>query len=1208
MKRLLNILKKILHPTVFTILVLVIIGFVVRYFGEKLGYGQIKPFGSESVRNWVSFIAWFVAAAWASWAIGSWLWQLFKNRNSKKEKVEPSRLELEGQAMRDIFERVTKIIRLKWHGKGRFKYAMPWYVVLGKKDAGKTSLIDNVGLRFPIDHEVETELREFKGFEAADFASWRISGNDAVLIDLQGEFFVPHEDRTDVQRRLWESFLVLLKKYRPRRPLNGIVLAIDAVEFFQMSLTEREDYALLVRRTISDLVDDLGTKLPVYVTFTKLDLVAGFNEYFNALKGEDRESLFGFHFEYRRNGKQDWLEQFSEQQEEFLGSLRSHVGDMLYNIRTVEARREAFTFYRTFFGIESPMRAFLEAALSSDKFSTPPEVRGIYFTSVRQENAPDNIFYQSVGERYGLPAPLYGTAQGRSHPFFVTRLFNKVIFPEASLAGANMRVEQLQRYRSLMAVLGSAGVIILTSLFWLRQYTTNLNKADFVETKVDDFMAANMSAIDGANQAEFLPPLNTIGEATLAFGNYREKNILTSLGSLYQGKRLGPITDKAYQSALNEVFVPSLVKDVETKLRNICPKGSDEELNLLRVYRMLGEIEGRENGNIQAYYRDVWQSQFEGNAETQDDLNAHLDYALAYSPQSYEIDTDLVIDSQRNLAGVLPFKRVYSSLRAKADRELVNPESFITAAGSSFDLVYTSVDKNESSTISTTDDGCGFVSADTRELPPFIIPEFYSKEAFFGFFLENNKELPRIAADDLWVLGALANAQYSEADYDMIEQNIREIYVDDYIQTWRDQLNGLQIHKFENIRDAIEVTKVLGSSDSPIRRIAQLVSDHTNIYENIDDADGNVEGVASQLPSDKNLVAGLEIKRSFREIQKMLVSTSDEIPTKVSTMIQANADLYEYLKQIQDDASPSQKALEVAIERAQLKGDDPIYVLKRIADKLPAPFNRQLNQVADDAWRVILDMAAVALNEKWQNEIYGDYERLIAGRFPFTVGSEDDLPLEDFEGFFSPEGILDKFYREELLVFVDETTGNPREIAGNALSVESEFIESIKKAQQITKNFFDDSGNLNLAFNVSPIAMSNNSLRATLNVEGQLVSYAHGPRGHTKLVWPNVADGVIGSRVDISPTSKNGRSFSVSSAGPWSLIRLIEQGSRVNVTNNSADISFAPSEGNWVVWRFRSESQVNLFLNSPLSNFSLPEKLNAKGRAVRNFEDIDLVS
>ena len=81
-------------------------------------------------------------------------------------------------------------------------------------------------------------------------------------------------------------------------------------------------------------------------------------------------------------------------------------------------------------------------------------------------------------------------------------------------------------------------------------------------------------------------------------------------------------------------------------------------------------------------------------------------------------------------------------------------------------------------------------------------------------------------------------------------------------------------------------------------------------------------------------------------------------------------------------------------------------------------------------------------------EIYGEYERLIAERFPFTVGSEEDLPLEDFEDFFGPEGILDKFYHDELLVFVDENSGNPKEIAGNALSVESEFIESIKDTQR----------------------------------------------------------------------------------------------------------------------------------------------------------------
>ena len=45
-----------------------------------------------------------------------------------------------------------------------------------------------------------------------------------------------------------------------------------------------------------ELHDELGVRLPVYVLFTKADLIAGFVEFFDNLGKEEREQVWGVTF------------------------------------------------------------------------------------------------------------------------------------------------------------------------------------------------------------------------------------------------------------------------------------------------------------------------------------------------------------------------------------------------------------------------------------------------------------------------------------------------------------------------------------------------------------------------------------------------------------------------------------------------------------------------------------------------------------------------------------------------------------------------------------------------------------------------------------------------------------------------------------------------------------------------------------------------
>ena len=104
-----------------------------------------------------------------------------------------------------------------------------------------------------------------------------------MFLDTAGRYTTQDSDeRADSAG--WAEFLALLRKYRKRRPLNGVILTISAHDLLTQSHHGREAHVAAARRRLDELNRELRIQLPVYVMVTKCDLVAGFTEYFDDLR------------------------------------------------------------------------------------------------------------------------------------------------------------------------------------------------------------------------------------------------------------------------------------------------------------------------------------------------------------------------------------------------------------------------------------------------------------------------------------------------------------------------------------------------------------------------------------------------------------------------------------------------------------------------------------------------------------------------------------------------------------------------------------------------------------------------------------------------------------------------------------------------------------------------------------------------------------
>ena len=198
----------------------------------------------------------------------------------------------EAQALRTRLTTALDLLKKSLRSRG-YLYEHPWYAVIGPPGAGKTTALLNAGLRFPLAEQMGQGA--VAGVGGTRLCDWWFT-EDAVLIDTAGRY-TTQDSNAAVDRTGWETFLDLLKRARPRQPLNGLLVAFPLSDLAQAPAAERKAHAAAIRARVDELQTRFGIKMPIYVLFTKADLIAGFTEFFDDLDREKRAQVWGTTFE-----------------------------------------------------------------------------------------------------------------------------------------------------------------------------------------------------------------------------------------------------------------------------------------------------------------------------------------------------------------------------------------------------------------------------------------------------------------------------------------------------------------------------------------------------------------------------------------------------------------------------------------------------------------------------------------------------------------------------------------------------------------------------------------------------------------------------------------------------------------------------------------------------------------------------------------------
>ena len=299
---------------------------------------------------------------------------------------------------------------------GAFLYDLPWYIFIGAPGSGKTTALLNAGLTFPLAEKMGgASVRGVGGTRNCD---WWFT-DEAVLIDTAGRYTM-QESNASVDAGAWDGFLALLRKSRPRRPINGVLLTVNIQDLLQQTPVERKDHAAKLRARIQELTEKLGVRAPVYVLVTKADLIAGFNESFAALSKEERNQVWGFSFPYAPGTPDDPLTNFGSEFAALEKRLRDRVVPLMDAEHEVLKRAAIFNFPQQFAGLRGLLGGFLEQVFSAGgQVEERPLLRGIYFTSGTQEGTPIDRVLGTLARTFGIERRLAPPAAARGKSFFL---------------------------------------------------------------------------------------------------------------------------------------------------------------------------------------------------------------------------------------------------------------------------------------------------------------------------------------------------------------------------------------------------------------------------------------------------------------------------------------------------------------------------------------------------------------------------------------------------------------------------------------------------------------------------------------------------------------------------------------------------------------------------------------------------------------------
>lgn len=930
-------------------------------------------------------------------------------------------------------------------------YELPWYMIIGNPAAGKSSAIKHSGLTFPIPGS-----KAVQGVGGTRNCDWFFT-TDGILLDTAGRYSVYEADRTE-----WFSFLDLLRRHRRRAPINGIIIAVSVAELAAGSPETSIELARSLRTRVQELTERLGVHAPVYVVFTKADLIAGFSDFFHDSDRAERERVWGATQRYnRRSTPQDVLAFFDTHFDELYDGLKEMSLATMAGNRSAAMRPGVFTFPLEFASLKPQLRAFLATLFEENTWQFKPVMRGFYFTSALQEGMVENLSSRRVASRFDLR--LVGKARDgeqKGEPpeeqsgFFLLDLFRKVIFADKDLvkrytSPAATRLKYTAFFAATVLLGGALGG-------WSWSYMGNRQLVANVQADLDKVM--KMQARRGDLQSR-LEALDILQDRIEQLEKYRADQPWALSFGLYQGEALERKLRDEYFGGVREVMVQPVAGALEALLAEMNANASQldpnaqaaapakpgqpyqdvsatnvgDAYNALKTYLMLADKSHAEPGHLNdqltRYWRVWLQANRGGMAREQMIRSAErlMTFHLSHiqDPAWPQITPKLsLLDTAREnlrrvVRGTPARERVYADIRTRAATRF----PAVTVARI--------VGEQDQALV----------------VGSHAVPGAFTRDAWEKFVLgairdASNRELQ--STD--WVLKTVAKDDLTlEGSPEQIQKTLVDMYKADYAKEWARFVQGVTIADLNGFDASVQAMNRLGDPQtSPLAKVLKTVYDET-VWDDPGQARVNQaklkrgvlawfrEVVLRRAPSDARQLADAAgplpagtamagaaapgpVGREFAGVAR-LVGVKEKDASLMTGYLDALSKLRSRLNQLKNQGDPGPGAKQLMQQTLEGNGSELADALKYVDEQMLTGMSDSQKQMLRpllvrplvQTFAMIVLPSESEINKTWQAQVVEPFQKNLAGKYPFAPGAQMQATPAEIGQVFGPEGAVAKF-------------------------------------------------------------------------------------------------------------------------------------------------------------------------------------------------------
>ena len=1111
-----------------------------------------------------------------------------------------------------LLEAITKIKGSKLgHLSGDAAlYELPWYMVIGNPAAGKSTAIASSGLQFPF-----ADSKIVQGVGGTRNCDWFFT-TDGILLDTAGRFSVVDEDRAE-----WLGFLSLLKKYRKKAPINGILIAVSVAELAGNRPEFAINLAKNLRQRVQELTERLEVHAPVYVVFTKADLITGFNEFFQDAERGERDRVWGATLPYSQSATGDQvLGQFDARFDELYDGLKDlSLANMALQWRE-RMPPGVFTFPLEFKTIKAPLRSFIATLFEENPYQFKPVFRGFYFTSALQEGESVSASEIRVRDQFNLAElPTEREETHTQQGYFLLNLFRNVIFADRDLVAQYASPNKTRmRYAAFFAATALVG---LTLGGWSWSY---INNRQLVENVVLDLAKArDVQKINPGLQSRF-EAMDILQKRIEQLQGYRDNRPLSLSLGMYQGDLLERKLREEYFDGVKEIMLKPVTQSLEAYLAEVnanaaqlqntakpgdqasvlpttgapvapatitvsqqfkdaSPTSLQDGYNALKTYLMLSDHSRAEASHLNDQLSRFWRNWLDANRGTmpREQLIRSAERVITFYLAQMDdaswpkIESKLaLVDQTRGtlgprIGGTPAIQQAYENVKARATTRFPSMTVARIVGDQDKELVKGS----------------------------YAIPGTFTREAWSGFVQDAFKEAANKALQSTdWVLKtATVNDLTLQGSPEQIQKNLVGLYKEEYAKEWQKFIQGVTIRELEGFDAAAIAMNRLGDPQtSPLSKLMMTVYEQTS-WDNPSLIDAGVqrasrglvgwfkETVLRRAPSQVsiNVPSATQaqnaqlplgpIGREFAGVARMVV-TKDQGASLMRGYMDQLSKLRTRFNTIKNQGDPGPGAKQLMQQTLDGSGSELADALKFVdeqmligmTDSQKTAVRPILVRPLMQSFAVIIKPTETEINKVWTAQVYQPFNQRLAAKYPFSAESSSEASNEEIGLIFGPDGAISKFFTNTIGPLVVRR--------GDVLSARTWADMGIRLAPPVVGSFpgwigpLASGGVATVAATAAPKSRTMFDLQAlgatgatefTIEVDGQALRWRGLPQPWVHMSWPN-AQGVPGSRIT-AITPGGATVVLLNEPGFHGLRKMVEASQRKRRDNGVFELSWANS-------------------------------------------------